>query len=338
MLIFGLAPALAVATDLEGTARQFEHPDRYRVLFSRLIDRGISPERIEDLFSSEKAGLRDEKAVRLRTDISQIPKHKAAERKANRRYVYEAKVLAKNLREYAPVYERMEEEYGIRKEIIGAILLKESALGRYDSFGHDAFVVFNSLLDSLAVGPDASLRMKRRVPRLLDMAAEQLVALVLYAERQGIKLAETPIRASYAGAVGIPQFLPANMDHAVSAGEAPPDLTQLPDAILSAANLIRNKFGWPDEQVDFGRLDNLDRIVEAWLEFDDGRASFAMASNADGQELRRFDKAHSDIPNVEYVGSYVRAIMRYNYSSDYALGVLQIANRVNTLMEEKESL
>jgi len=332
ILLLGLAPALASATDLEHAARRFEHPDRYRILFSRLINQGVSPGRIENLFTSDKASRRDKKAIRLRTDISQIPKHKKAERKANKRYVYEAKVLVKNLRKYASVYDRMEDKYGIKREIIGAILLKESALGRYDGFQHDAFVVFNSLLDGLTVGPDASVRMQRRVPRLLDMAMNQLVALVLYADKRGIDLTRTSIKASYAGAVGIPQFLPANLDHAVSADQKTPDLAHLPDAILSAANLIRNKFGWPDHEIDFSRLSNLDDIVHAWHRFDDGMASFATGSNADGQNLHRFDKARSDIPNVQYVGTYVRALMHYNHSSDYALGVLQIANRAHRLM------
>ncbi|MFP4560797.1 MAG: lytic murein transglycosylase [Thiohalorhabdus sp.] len=336
LLLFGLTPALAAATDLEATARQFDHPDRYRVLFSRLIDRGVHPERIQALFTSEKAARRDEKAVRLRTDTSEIPKHKEREREANKRYVYEANLLVDSFREHGPAYERMEKEYGIRKEIIGAILLKESALGRYDGFDHDAFTVFNSLLDGLTVGPNAPRRLQRRIPRLLDMAEEQLVSLVLYAQRQGFDLADTPVRASYAGAVGIPQFLPSNLDHAVSAGEGPPDLSRLPDAILSAANLLRNKFDWPDRMLDFQRLENLGEIVEAWLEFDEGNASFAAATNADGQRLRRFDKVRSDIPNISYVATYVRAIMRYNYSSDYALGVLQIAERAHRLQEKPQ--
>lgn len=327
-----LAAFPAAAVDLEATARRFDHPDRYRVLFSRLIDRGVPISRIENLFSSEKATRRDEKAVSLRTDVSRIPEHREAEREANRRFLYEADLLADHLGDYAEAYDRMEAEYHISREIIGAILLKESALGRHDGLDHDAFVVFNSLLDSLETPPEAGSRMKRRIPRLLRMAREQLIELVIWAERLGIDLARTPIPASYAGAVGIPQFLPSHLDKAVSAdGKGPPDLAHLPDAIHSTANLIRTRFGWPEEMIDFGRLSNLKEVVEAWQAFDQGGASFAFSRNADGQQLRRFDRARSDLPNVSYISTYVRALMRYNFSSDYALGVLQIAERTHRL-------
>jgi membrane-bound lytic murein transglycosylase B len=331
-----LLTPLAGAADLDAVAARFDHPDRYRHLFERLQARGVAPGRIEEVFTSEKAARRDPEAVRLRTDIREIPKHKQAERKANQRYLYEAKVLAEHLEEHAATYDRMETEYGIRREIVGAILLKESALGRYDSFGHDAFVVFNSLLDGLELPEDAGPRLERRIPRLLQLAREQLIALVLYAERRGVNLSRTPLPASYAGALGIPQWLPTHLDFAVAAGEGPPDLSRVPDAILSTANLIRNKFGWPEEMVNLQRLDNLGEIVAAWQEFDKGNASFAHSRNADGQPVRRFDRARSDLPNIGYVGRYVRALMRYNFSSDYALGVLQIAHRTHRMRRDAD--
>jgi len=325
--------AEAAATDVETLARKFEHPDRYRLLFSRMIDRGVPLDRIVAAFDSEKAQKRDQEAVDLRTDVRHIPDHQEDEREANRRLLYEAEVLAENLREYADLYDRMESRYGIRREIIGAILLKESALGRYDGFDHDAFVVFNSLHDGLSVPAEASPRMRRRIPRLIQMAREQLIALVIYAYRRDLDLAETPFPASYAGAIGIPQWLPVHLEHAVSADDSRPDLSHLPDAILSTGNLIRNELGWPDRMLDFERLANLEEIVEAWRRFDDGSVSFAAGENSDGQSVRRFDKAHADMPNVPYVATYARALMHYNYSSEYALGVLRIANRAHQHLE-----
>jgi membrane-bound lytic murein transglycosylase B len=329
-----VVPLPAGATDLEALAQRFDHPDRYRLLFSRLIDRGVPVERVEAAFASAKAQRRDRKAVELRTDIERIPEHREAERAANKRYLYEARVLADNLREHADLYQSMESEYRIRREVIGAILLKESALGRYDAFDHDAFVVFNSLHDGLSLPEDAGPRMQRRIPRLIQMAREQLIGLVIYAYRRDLDLGETPLPASYAGAIGIPQWLPVHLEHAVSADGSPPDLTELDDAILSTANLIRHEFGWPERMLDFRRLDNLQAIVAAWRRFDNGNASFAAARNSDGQSVRRFDQAHADMPNVPYVATFVRALMRYNFSSDYALGVLQIANRAHRLLTE----
>ncbi|MEF8792700.1 lytic murein transglycosylase [Thiohalorhabdus sp.] len=329
-------PTGAAALDLEAMAKRFDHPERYRLLFSRLINRGVPVARVKAAFSSEKALERDHRAVELRTDVGRIPEHQAAEREANERYLAEARTLADHLREHADLYRRMESAYRIRSEIIGAILLKESALGEYDGFGHDAFVVFNSLHDGLEVTEDASPRLRRRIPRLIQMAREQLIALVIHAYRNDLALEETVFPASYAGAIGIPQWLPVHLDYAVSADDSPPDLSRLTDAVLSTANLIRNKFGWPEAMLDFARLSNLDEIVVAWRRFDDGSASFATDETSDGQPVHRFDRANADMPNVTYVATFVRALMRYNYSSEYGLGVLRIAHRAHQLRGEDE--
>ena len=338
LCLFGLLglPAVAGATDLEATAQRFEHPERYRLLFSRLIDRGVPVARVEAAFSSEKALQRDRRAVELRTDISRIPEHQADEREANDRYLAEASTLAEHLRQHGELYRRMESEFQIRREVIGAILLKESALGEYDAFDHDAFVVFNSLHDGLEVTEALEPRLRRRIPRLIQMAREQLIALVIHAYRKDLALEETPFPASYAGAIGIPQWLPVHLDYAVSVDDSAPDLSKLPDAVLSTANLIRNKFGWPDRMLDFERLTNMAEIVAAWRRFDDGKAGFATGKTADGQTVRRFDRAHADMPNVTYLATFVRALMRYNYSSEYALGVLRIANRAYRLRTDSD--
>lgn len=338
LLLIGLLllPAMAGATDLEATAERFEHPDRYRLLFQRLVDRGVPAARIQAAFGSDKALKRDRRAIELRTEVSRIPEHEASEREANKRYLSQARILAEHLRDHAELYRRMESEYRIRREVIGAILLKESALGEYDGFGHDAFVVFNSLHDGLAVPEDAGPRLRKRIPRLIRMAREQLIALVIHAYRNDLDLGETDFPASYAGAIAIPQWLPVHLDQAVSADDSPPDLNKLPDAVLSTANLLRNDLGWPERMLDFGRLANLDEIVAAWRRFDEGKASFATGETTDGGSVRRFDRAHADMPNVPYVATFVRALMGYNHSSEYGLGILQIAKRSHHLLKDKE--
>ncbi len=329
MLLAASSPAAAELTEL---AARFDHPERYRALFKRLVKRGVPEVRVKALFGSPKAQRRDREALAKRTDIDRIPKHKEAERTANHRYLKKAALLVDHLDKYQGLYRLLEERFRIRREIIGAILLKESALGHYKGLKHDAFVVFNTLYDGLESSSASNPRMRRRISRLIPMAREQLIALTVFAYRRDTPLAERPIPASYAGAVGIPQWLPVHLPYAVSVGDWPPDLSRLPDAILSTANLIRNKLGWPAEMLDFDRLSNLGEIVAAWRAFDNGRASFAKGHNADGQELRRFDLTHSTMPNVAYIAQYVRSLMAYNNSSDYALGVLRIARRTHLLL------
>ncbi len=326
-----IIPFTAFGGEWGELAERFDHPERYRILFERMADRGIPEERIRALFGSEKALERDNAALKERSDPGEIPDHQQAEREANQRYLDRTKILAEHLREHREVYRAMERRYRIRREVIGAILLKESALGRYGGLDHDAFVVFNTLYDGLEVPDDPGSEMTNRAPRLIRMAREQLIALAVFAFRRDLSLSELRLPASYAGAVGIPQWLPVHLPQAVSAGDDPPDLSHSPDAILSTGNLLRNKLGWPEAMLDFARLANLDEIVAAWRSFDTGRTSFVRNQGPDGQPLRRFDRAHSEIPNVGYVAQYVRGLMGYNNSSDYALGVLQIARRAHQL-------
>lgn len=316
LLGLGGLPRLAqTAPPLDALAERFDHPERYKYLFERLQARGIARDRIQSAFATDKAQQRDERAVELRAEPARIPDHRADEREASARQVGRADIVADHLREHADLYDRMEADYGIAREVLAAILLKESALGRYDAFNHDAFVVFNSLFDMLAADTD-------RKRHLIQLAREQLIALVIYAHRRDLNLAQTPLPSSYAGAIGIPQFLPVHLSYAVTAdSEGPPNLNKLPDAILSTANLIRNKLGWPEGPIDFDRLGDLEAMVANWREsaaYDDG-----------------FEPYQSDRPNLSYVKRYVAALKRYNPSSDYALGVLRIARQAHKHLPAK---
>lgn len=310
------SPALARGTPtLDTLAERFAHPERYKHLFQRLAARGIDRERIRSAFATDKAQRRDERAVELRSEPARIPDHRADERQASARQIRRADVVAAHLREHDGLYDRLEAEYGIAREIVAAILLKESALGQYDAFNHDAFVVFNSLFDGLSADTD-------RKRHLIQLAREQLIALVIYAHRRDLTLADAPLPSSYAGAIGIPQFLPTHLPYAVAAdGEGPPDLGELPDAILSTANLIRNKLGWPEGPIDFDRLGDLEALVRDWRQ---------SAAYEDG-----FEAYAGDHPHLAYVRRYVTAIKRYNPSSDYALGVLRIAHQAHRHLHGK---
>ena len=74
-----------------------------------------------------------------------IKTHKKNEKKANNVLVKQVPKMVTNLKEYKKVYDKAEKKYGVNREIIAAILLKETKLGRIKPT-HDAFIVFNTLV------------------------------------------------------------------------------------------------------------------------------------------------------------------------------------------------
>ena len=72
-----------------------------------------------------------------------IKTHKKNEKKANNVLVKQVPKMVTNLKEYKKVYDKAEKKYGVNREIIAAILLKETKLGRIKPT-HDAFIVFNT--------------------------------------------------------------------------------------------------------------------------------------------------------------------------------------------------
>lgn len=150
---------------------------------------------------------------------------------------------------------RTEKEYGVNQEVITAIILVETRLG--ERLGNS--LVFNTLSTMAALeNEDARQRLWRLIPadrRLTRERFEQkadkksgwayteLKALLRYTLSEGID--PTIIRGSYAGAMGICQFMPSNIDRlAVDGnGDGRVDLFDHDDAIASIANYLKH-FGW----------------------------------------------------------------------------------------------
>lgn len=154
-----------------------------------------------------------------------------------------------------------EKTYGVPKEIIIAIILVETRLG--ERLGSTR--VFNALSTMAALKNNSArqhlwglIPEKRRLPReqfekkadkKSGWAYTELKALLRYTQSAGID--PTTIRGSYAGAMGICQFMPSNIDRlaADGNGDGRIDLFNHNDAITSVANYLRHH-GWKSGQSD----------------------------------------------------------------------------------------
>lgn len=150
-----------------------------------------------------------------------------------------------------------EQRYGVNRDIITAILLVETQFGTYP-LRFRILEVFTTL--ALQGHPravhDQYERLKADHPDLsLDYLAQRLLQKSEWAYSQLVALLGFPrqqhpyeIRGSYAGAFGIPQFLPTSYNRwAVDGdGDGSVNLDELPDAVHSIGNYLR-AHGWrPD--------------------------------------------------------------------------------------------
>lgn len=172
---------------------------------------------------------------------------------------FTSRSLIRRAREYMQQYHaeltKAESRYGVDPEIITAIILVETKLGRYLGGSH----IFRTL-STMAALTDPALREKlwlklpedRRISRTaFDKKADrrsgwayrELKALLTYSGREGLDPAG--FYGSYAGAMGISQFMPTNILAYARDGneDGKIDLFDHADAIASVASYLKH-YGW----------------------------------------------------------------------------------------------
>ena len=157
---------------------------------------------------------------------------------------------------YRDDLERAEKEYGVDKNVIAAILLVETRLGKYTGKSPilNTLATMASLSDPIrretlfehiSSNPRRLSRdqFEKKADRKSRWAYDQLKAFVKYTRQENID--PFTIQGSYAGAFGIAQFMPTSiMAYAVDGdGDGRIDLFTHADSIASAANYLK-QFGW----------------------------------------------------------------------------------------------
>jgi len=161
----------------------------------------------------------------------------------------------KYMAKYKPDLLRAETTYGVNKEIITAIILIETKLGT--RLGGPSVLNMLSTLASLAdldvrnmfwskVSKSTEFTKKKFqkwAERKSKWAYNELKAFLTYTEREKIDPAR--IYGSYAGALGIAQFMPSNILAFAKDGnnDGRVDLFNHSDAIMSIANYLKH-YGW----------------------------------------------------------------------------------------------
>jgi membrane-bound lytic murein transglycosylase B len=224
--------------------------------------------------------------------------------------------IVEHLIDYKEVYDYAEKKYGVNREIIAAILIKETKLGKIQPT-HDAFIVFNTLV----------LRTKPDTPRekwLLNMGKTNMASIITYCYDKGVAPEQCNLPSSYAGAIGIPQFMPNSLVYAQGYKSKVADLTKMEDAIVSASNFLHKKADFK-ELIEWNKIPDIADIETKWYEyeFNNDNASFVYEKNK--KSGKNYDCFTCGKNELEYLKEYTKKIMRYNNSSNYAVGVMRLA-------------
>lgn len=245
-----------------------------------------------------------------------IKSHRKNEKKANNVLVKYVPDMVTHLKKYKEVYDYSEKKYGVNREVIAAILIKETKLGKIKPT-HDAFIVFNTLV--VRIKPDT-----KRNKWLLKMGKTNMVSIITHCYKKGVTPKQCNLPSSYAGAVGIPQFMPNSFIYTEGYKTKVADLTKMEDAIMSASKFLHKKANF-SVLIDWSIMPNIEEVEANWYdyEFNNDNASFVYAKSKRSGKV--YDCYSCEKPELSYMREYSKKIMRYNNSSNYAVGVMRLA-------------
>jgi membrane-bound lytic murein transglycosylase B len=224
-----------------------------------------------------------------------------------------------------------EERFGVPPEVVVAIIGVESIFGQQTG----NFRVIDAL-STLAF--DFPSGRKDRAPFFRD----ELEAFLLMCHQGGLE--PLALKGSYAGAIGMPQFLPSSVNkYAIDLdGDGFIDLKDSPADVIGSVARYMAEFGWqrgmptrfdvtPPPEVTERAIMLVPDIVPSFSaqEFAQRGAALSLAGQAFEGPL-----ALVELQNGDAAPSYIAgtanfyAITRYNWSSYYALAVIELGEAI----------
>jgi membrane-bound lytic murein transglycosylase B len=166
---------------------------------------------------------------------------------------YSVNKAARYLKRYRRTLERAKQRFGVEPEVVVAVLMVETALGTYSG----RYLAVN-VLSTMAASEEGEMREKvlaslseeqrnmqapevisKRLTKRASRGYQELKALIAYFKNNDID--PFSVRGSSEGAIGIPQFLPSNIEYYGRDGDGDGriDLFNHHDAIFSVAFFLR---------------------------------------------------------------------------------------------------
>lgn len=242
---------LAAGSAIAGSADSSDGiPEVFVSLFNRVVADGADEAAMRSIFSDPRIEFLPNA---LEINIKHVEKPAHYDRFVLPAY---AKIGHEFVQQYFGFMKEIEAGYGVPAEVITAILLVESDLGQK----RGKYKVFNVLATVATADTPSNIEAnyQRLIERYPDLkkddvarraesrsrwAYKELLSFIRSTQRGGVDPLE--IKGSWAGAFGIPQFVPSSfLAYAVDGnGDGVLDLNDLYDAVASVANYLK-KLGW----------------------------------------------------------------------------------------------
>ena len=233
-----------------GAAIEATYLEKQEELVQSLTARGFSEEDLSGIFSDRRVMIYPEIVGRSGKGINYLGRPFGL---LSKKSILEGKQIVRDNRS---LLRHIESAYGVEKEVLVAILRLETNFGRVKG----NVPIFNSLLT-------LSLIENRR-----SAWAEEELATLLWMCRNTQK-DPLEVRGSWAGAFGLPQFVPSSyVKYGVDGnGDGSVDLNNQTDALASIGNYLKS-FGWSrknlaDKKQALYAYNHCDNYVQAVLTY-----------------------------------------------------------------------
>lgn len=232
------------------------------------------------------------------------------------------------LREHRDLLEQARERYGVPPEIVTAILGVETFYGRHDG----RYPVLDTLATLAFEYPPRARFFRSELEHFLLLAREEEVD-------------PRRVRGSYAGAMGIPQFISSSYrEYAVDFdGDGRRNLWDSRADVIGSVAAYLERHGWQPQQPIVHRLqppdDRYRELLGRGLKPGIERAELHDAglslepSLADDERVTLFELEGEEGIEVWAGRRNFGAITRYNHSELYALAVVQLARGIRADVE-----
>lgn len=299
----------------------YHQRDEVKLFVSEMvIKHGFAADELQTLF----AGVEFQASVVKAMEPPTSPNVRSWERYKSR-FVNQNRINAgiQFMQAYATELSRARQIYGVPEEIITAIIGVETLYGQYT--GNYRVI-------------DALTTLAFDYPRRAEYFRGELEQYLLLSREQNLDYFS--VLGSYAGAIGLPQFMPTNVrELAVDFdGDGQVDLSNsVVDAIGSVARYL-SFHGWKTGEPITTQVSFNEAVPEAWLESilpvmsknDIKHVNFSTDSQFD--ETLKFaliPLVTPDKPSEYWLGfDNFYVITRYNKSSFYAMSVFQLAQAI----------
>jgi membrane-bound lytic murein transglycosylase B len=250
-LLLYLITTLLLSANPVGAA---EIPPVYESLVSRLHADGLGEDYLKDLFTHPRLELMPKAvAISLVRKEAELNYAQFLEEESVQRAV-------SYLKAHNGILEKVEDRFNISAPVVVAILCVETACGAYTGiFGTVNILVtqalslepeiYSQIYDQIPLNEKSNLfpeEIKRRLRKKSVRSYRELKALLTYARDHDID--PFSLKGSIEGAIGLPQFLPSNIERYGFDGDDDGmiDLFRPEDAIPSVASYLK-AYNWRDE-------------------------------------------------------------------------------------------